>query len=94
MFDDIFTNLKTIITAIETRANDSIGEALKASGDLIQNGWRIFKDAFDNPTLRAIDPVAACKAMIADYEQRGGSIKVDFRAIFALIMRFLGMSKA
>lgn len=73
MFDNLWADLKKIIAAVENPSVDSISEALKAAGSLLQNGWDLFKDLFGKRlAVGTVDSLAACKAMVADHEAGGG----------------------
>lgn len=73
MFDNIWANLKTIIAAFDNPSVDTIGEALKAAGSLLKEGWDLFKDLFGNKLVgfSGADPLEACRALVADHDTPG-----------------------
>lgn len=69
MFTDLWANLKTIIAAFDNTTVDKVGDALAAAGELLKQGYSIFKDLFANRLgFQSVEPLAACKAMVAEHE--------------------------
>lgn len=98
MFDSIWSDLKIVIAAFDNPSVATIGEAIKAAGSLLQNGWDLFKDLFGNKLgFAGADPLAACKALVADHEAPGlqaaaldGSALLKILALIKKLLELFG----